>query len=93
MVVDSFLFATPIVRFCNCSVLLCVALCPYWFYNHFDGGERAGCFALPCLTCWCLVVVVWLFIAVPRVCLPFVICYFLIILTYYFCSINLVCFH
>ena len=25
---------------------LCVALCPFWYCNHLDGEERAGCFAL-----------------------------------------------
>ena len=24
----------------------CVTLCPFFFCNHFDGKERAGCFAL-----------------------------------------------
>ena len=27
-------------------VLLCVTLCPLYFFNHLDGEERAGCFAL-----------------------------------------------
>ena len=26
-------------------VLLYVTLCPFWFCNHLDGEERAGCFA------------------------------------------------
>ena len=26
-------------------VLLCVTLCPFYFCNHLDGEERAGCFA------------------------------------------------
>ena len=29
LVVDSLLIVTPIVGFCNCSVLLCVTLCPF----------------------------------------------------------------
>ena len=28
------------------GILLCVALCPFWFCSHLDGKERAGCFAL-----------------------------------------------
>ena len=32
--------------------------------------------ALLCLSSWCLVIVVWLFLAVPRVCLQFVIVVF-----------------
>ena len=26
--------------------LLCIALSPFLFCNHFDGEERAGCFTL-----------------------------------------------
>ena len=48
--------------------------------------------ALLNLSSWCLVMVVWLFLAVPWGCLRFVIVwYFLIILTYYFlavCTLN-----
>ena len=40
--------------------------------------------ALLRLSSWCLVIVVWLFLAVPWVCLRFVIVVFLIILTYFF---------
>ena len=35
-----------IVGFCNCSMFLCVTLCPFKLCNHLDGEERAGCFAL-----------------------------------------------
>ena len=49
------------------SILVC---------NHLDGEERAGCFALLCLSSLCLVIVVWLFLTVPRVCLQFVIVVF-----------------
>ena len=48
----------------------------FLFCNHLDGEERAGCFALLSLSSWCLVVVVWLFLAVPWVCLQFVIVIF-----------------
>ena len=44
-------------------VLLYVTLCPFQFYNHLDGEERAGCFAW--FVFWCLVMAVWLFLAVP----------------------------
>ena len=40
--------------------------------------------ALLCLSSWCLVIVVWLFLTVPGACLQFVVVVFLIILTYYF---------
>ena len=32
--------------FCNCSVLVCVTMCPSSFCNHLDGEKRAGWFAL-----------------------------------------------
>ena len=37
--------------------------------------ERAGCFAF-FWSSWCLVIVVWLFLTMPRVCLQFVIVVF-----------------
>ena len=43
-------------------------------FNHLDGEERAG--ALLSLSSWCLVMVVWLFLAVPWICLRFVIVVF-----------------
>ena len=52
------------------NILLCVTLCPFWFCSNLGGEERAGCFAV--LSSWCLVIVVWLFLTVPRVCLQFV---------------------
>ena len=27
-------------------VLLCITLCPFWFYNHLEEEEKAGCFAI-----------------------------------------------
>ena len=68
VVVDSLLIVTPIVGFCYCSVLLCLTLCPFLFCN---GEERVGYFAL------FVVIVVRLFLAMPRVCLQFVIVVFL----------------
>ena len=47
-----------------------------------DGEERAGCFAY--LSSWCLVMVEWLFLAVPWVVCGLWMWYFLIIFTYYF---------
>ena len=43
--------------------------------NHLDGEERE-LVALLGLFYWCLVMVVWLFLAVPWVCLQFVIVVF-----------------
>ena len=42
------------------------------FCNHLDGEERELA-ALLSLSSWCLVIVVWLFLSVPWVCLQFVI--------------------
>ena len=45
----------PIV--CGSSVfvfgLLCIALCPFYFYNHLEEEEKAGCFALVVLQMYC----------------------------------------
>ena len=61
---------TPIVGFCNCSMYCCELLCiRSKICNHLDGEERAGCW----LSSWCLVIVVWHYLKMPRVCLQFVI--------------------
>ena len=46
------------------SILVC---------NDLDGEVRASCFTK---FAWCLVIVVWLFLPVPRICLQFVIVVF-----------------
>ena len=53
-------------------VLYFVTLCPFLFCNHLDGEERKLA-ALLSLSSRCLVIVVWLFLSVPWVCLQFVI--------------------
>ena len=58
-------------------VLNFVILCPILFCDHLD-GEKRELAALLSLSSWCLVIVVWLFLSVPWVCLQFV------ILTYIF---------
>ena len=60
---------------CNCSMFCCTLL-----YVHFSiaiilMGKRERV-ALLNLSCWCLVMVERLFLAVPRVCLQFVIVVF-----------------
>ena len=55
-----------------CCTLLFV---PSRFRNHLDGEERERV-ALLSLSSWCLVIVVWLFLTVPWVCLQFVIVVF-----------------
>ena len=57
-------------------VLLCVGLCPFWFCGRLLGEGGGGLVALLGLSSWCLVVVVWLFLAVPWVCLQFLIMVF-----------------
>ena len=64
---DSLLIVTPIVGFCNCSMFCCALL-----YVLLDGEEKAGCFALFVF----LMIVVWLFLVMPKVCLQFVIVVF-----------------
>ena len=53
-------------------VLYFVTLCPFLFCDHLDGEERELA-ALLSLSSWCLVIVVWLFLSVPWVCLQSVI--------------------
>ena len=44
--------------------------------NHLDGEERREVVDLFYLSSWCLVMVLWLVLAMPRVCLQFVIVVF-----------------
>ena len=60
--------------FCNCSVLLCVT-CVHSSFAIISMGKRE-LVALLCLSSWCLVIVVWLFLMLPRVCLQLVIVVF-----------------
>ena len=69
--VDLLFNVTPIVGVCNCSMFCCTL-----FYGHSSFaiilmGKRE-LDALLCLSSWCLVIVVWLFLAVLWVCLQFV---------------------
>ena len=57
--------------FCNCS-MFCASLCVHSSFVIILIGKRE-LVALLCLSSWCLVVVVWLFLTMPRVCLHFVI--------------------
>ena len=75
MVVGSLLIVTPIVGFCNCSMFCCALLCVHSSFAIILMGKRE----LVALLTWsslCLVIVVWLFLAVPRGCLQFVIVVF-----------------
>ena len=62
---------TSIVEFCNCSMFCCV----YSSFAIISMG-KSELVALLCLTSWCLGIVVWLFLTIPRICLLFVIMIF-----------------
>ena len=75
VVVYSMLIVTPIVGFRNCSTFCCALL-----YAHSSFAvilmEKRELVALLCLSSWYIVIVVWLFLTMPRVCLQFVIVVF-----------------
>ena len=60
--------------FFNCSIFCCTLLCVYSSFAIIL--KKRELVALLSLSSWCLVVVVWLFLAVPRVCLQFLIVVF-----------------
>ena len=66
------LVVTHIVGFCNCSVFCCALLCVHYGFTIISMGKRE-LVALLCMSSWCLVIVVWLFLMMPRVCVQFVI--------------------
>ena len=69
------LIVTPIVGFCNCSMFCCTLLYVPSSFPIILMGKRE-LVALLSMSSWCLVIVVWLFLAVPWVCLQFVIVVF-----------------
>ena len=74
VVVDLFLLfltVTPIVGFSNCSMFYCAFLCVHSSFAIILMGKRE-LVALLGLSSWCLLIVVWLFLMVPQVCLQFV---------------------
>ena len=72
VVVDLLFIVTPIVGVCNCSMFCCTLLYVHSSFAIILVGKRE-LVALLSLSSWCLVIVVWLFLAVPWVCLHFVI--------------------
>ena len=75
VVVDSLLIVTPIVGFYNCAMFCCVLFSVHSsFAINSMGEERADCFAF--FVFRCLLIVVWLFLTIPLVCLQFVIVVF-----------------
>ena len=63
---------TPIVGVCNCSMFCCSLLYVHYSIAVILVGKRE-LVALLNLSSWCLVMVMWLFLTVPRGCLRFVI--------------------
>ena len=72
VVVDFLFIVTPIVGVCNCSIFCCMLLYVRSSIAIILMGKRE-LVALLNLSSWCLVMVEWLFLAVPRGCLQFVI--------------------
>ena len=60
---------------CNCSMFCCTLFYVHSSFAIILVGKRE-LVALLSLSSWCLVMVVWLFLAVPWVCLRFVIVVF-----------------
>ena len=73
--VDSLLIVTPIVGSSNCSMFCCALLCVHSSFAIIS-MEKRELVALLFLSSWCHVIVMWLFLAMPRVCLQFVIVVF-----------------
>ena len=70
MFVYSLLIVTPTVGFCNCSMFCYVLLYIHSSFAIILMGKRE-LVALLSLSSCCLVIVVWLFLVVPQVCLQF----------------------
>ena len=68
------LFVTPIVGVCNCS-MFCSFLYVHSSFTIILMGKRE-LVPLLSLSSWCLVMVLWPFLAKPRVCRRFVIVVF-----------------
>ena len=66
---------THIVGFCNCSLFCCALLYVHSSFAIILMGKRE-LVALLCLSSCRLVIVMWLFPTIPRVCLQFVIVVF-----------------
>ena len=63
------------VGVCNCYMFCCTLLYVHSSFAIILMGKRE-LVVLFSLSSWCLVIVVWLFLTVPRVCLQFVIVVF-----------------
>ena len=61
--------------FCNCSMFGCALLCVHSSFAIISNLKRE-LVVLLCLSSWFLVIVMWLFLLMPQVCLQFVILVF-----------------
>ena len=75
VVVDLLFIVTPIVGVCKYTMFCCTLLNVHSSFAIILTGKRE-LVALFSLSSWCLVIVAWLFLAVPWVCLQFVIVVF-----------------
>ena len=75
VVVDFLFIVTPIVGVCGFAMFCCTLLYVHYSIAIILMGKRE-LIALLNLSSWCLVMVEWLFLAVPRGCLRFVIVVF-----------------
>ena len=75
VVVDFLFIVTLILGVCNCSVFCCTLMHVHYSIAIILMGKRE-LVALLRLSSWCLVMVVWLFLAVQWGCLRFVIVVF-----------------
>ena len=64
------LIVTPIVGFYNCSMFCALLYVQYSFVFSLMGKRELV--VLLCLSSWCLMIVVCLFLTMPQVCLQFV---------------------
>ena len=63
------------VGFCNCSMFCCALLCVNSSFAIISMAKKELA-ALLCLSSLCLVIIVWLFLTMPRVRLQFVVVVF-----------------
>ena len=90
VVIDLLFIVIPIVGVSNCSMFCCTLLYVPSSFAIILMGKRE-LVALLSLSSWCLMIVVWLFLAVLWVCMQFTIVVFPNQLTYYFLRFNGLC--
>ena len=75
VVVDLMLIGSPLLGFCNCSMFFSALLYVLSSFAIILMAKRE-LVALLCFTSWRLMIVMWLFLTMPRLCLQFVIVIF-----------------